>query len=202
MGGYGAPLQYGAPLRNGSTMTVTGVDMNRDGIPDVLQQPQVGYGVPLQYGAPGSYGSTVTVTGVDMNRDGIPDVLQQPQSGYRAPVQYGAPVNYGSTMTVTGVDITGTAFQTCCNSLKLVTLLPCSMQRQPSTPSLPRPPRRRGVRAAEGLQGASQRKHLWRMCSLAIEGKLLSFEVADKCEPDNARFVGCGVEVSSGHDMA
>ena len=31
-------------------MTVTGVELNRDGIPDVLQQPQVGYGVPVQYG--------------------------------------------------------------------------------------------------------------------------------------------------------
>ena len=29
---------------NMGTMTVTGVDMNRDGIPDVLQQPQCGLG--------------------------------------------------------------------------------------------------------------------------------------------------------------
>merc|ERR1712107_823993 len=65
-----APTFQTAP----ATMTVTGVDMNRDGIPDVLQQPQVGYGVPLQYGAPGNFVSTMTVTGVDMNRDGIPDV--------------------------------------------------------------------------------------------------------------------------------
>merc|ERR1712136_449011 len=70
--------------------TVTGVDMNRDGIPDVLQQRQVGYGVPLQYGSPRNHGSTMTVTGVDMNRDGTPDVLQQPQVGYGAPLQYGA----------------------------------------------------------------------------------------------------------------
>ena len=33
-----------------STMSVTVVDMNRDGIPDVLQQSQVGYSVTLQYG--------------------------------------------------------------------------------------------------------------------------------------------------------
>ena len=33
-------------------MTVTGVDMNRDGIPHVIQQPQVGYSAPLPYGAP------------------------------------------------------------------------------------------------------------------------------------------------------
>ena len=32
-------------------MTVTGVDMNRVGIPDVLQQPQVGHGAPVLYGA-------------------------------------------------------------------------------------------------------------------------------------------------------
>merc|ERR1712135_115778 len=82
--------QYGAPGNFGSTMTVTGVDMNRDCIPDVLQQRQVGYGVPLQYGSPRNYGSTMTVTGVDMNRDGIPDVLQQPQVGCGAPLQYGA----------------------------------------------------------------------------------------------------------------
>ena len=70
------------------TMTVTGVDMNRDSIPDVLQQPQVGYGAPVQHGTFVSYGSTMTVTGVDMNRDGIPD-----------------------------------------NSLRLVTVLPCSTER-------------------------------------------------------------------------
>ena len=33
-------------------MTVTGVDLNRDGIPDVLQQPQVGFGASVQFGAP------------------------------------------------------------------------------------------------------------------------------------------------------
>ena len=74
-------------------MTVTGVDMNRDSIQDVLQQPQVGYGAPVQQGrktfVSSRAGSTMTVTGVDMNRDGIPDVLQQPQVGYGAPVQHG-----------------------------------------------------------------------------------------------------------------
>ena len=73
--GYGAPVQQETFVSYGWTMTVTGVDMNRDGIPDVLQQPQVGYGVPVQHGTFVSYGSTMTVTGVDMNRDGIPDVL-------------------------------------------------------------------------------------------------------------------------------
>ena len=34
---HAAPEQYGAPM-----MTVNGVDLNRDGISDVLQQPQVG----------------------------------------------------------------------------------------------------------------------------------------------------------------
>merc|ERR1712012_1107965 len=96
-------------------MSVTGVDMNRDGIPDVLQQhqvsyappmqlgqqPQVGYAAPVQYGSPLGYGSTMTVTGVDMNRDGIPDVLQQPQVGYAAPVQYAAPAQYAVAPTTT-----------------------------------------------------------------------------------------------------
>ena len=36
-----------APVNFGSTMTVTGVDMNSDGIPRVLQQPQVGHGAPV-----------------------------------------------------------------------------------------------------------------------------------------------------------
>ena len=33
-------------------MTVTCVDMNRDGIPDVLQQPQISYAAPVQQAAP------------------------------------------------------------------------------------------------------------------------------------------------------
>ena len=41
----------GAPVNFGSMMTVTGVDMSRDGIPDVLQQPQVGYSASVPYGA-------------------------------------------------------------------------------------------------------------------------------------------------------
>ena len=41
-----------------ATATVTGVDMNRIGIPDVLQQPQVGRGAPVLYGAPVNFGST------------------------------------------------------------------------------------------------------------------------------------------------
>merc|ERR1719242_2759908 len=99
-------------------MTVTGVDMNRDGIPDVLQQqqyatyaaqasyvsPAAQYAAPAaQYtAAPAVYAAPAaqyTVTGVDMNHDGIPDVLQQQQyatyagqASYVAPgVQYAAP---------------------------------------------------------------------------------------------------------------
>ena len=41
-----------------ATITVTNVDMNRVGIPDVLQQPQVGHGAPVLYGAPVNFGST------------------------------------------------------------------------------------------------------------------------------------------------
>merc|ERR1719476_1203776 len=85
-----APAVYAAPAA--ATMTVTGVEMNRDGIPDVLQggsrgagvsyaapatqlaAPATQYAAPVtQYAAP----ATMTVTGVDMNRDGIPDVLQR-----------------------------------------------------------------------------------------------------------------------------
>uniref|UniRef100_A0A7S1FHF2 Uncharacterized protein n=1 Tax=Noctiluca scintillans TaxID=2966 RepID=A0A7S1FHF2_NOCSC len=99
---FQAQPQYGFASQ-APTMTVTGVDLNRDGIPDVLQQPQLGYGAPMQYGGPVNYAAQapmMTVTGVDMNRDGIPDVLQQPQigfapQGFGAPVQYGAPVNMG-----------------------------------------------------------------------------------------------------------
>ena len=63
---------------------MTGIDLNRDGIPDGLQQPQVGYAAPMQYGArvqyggPASYAAqalTMTVTGVDMNREDIRHVL-------------------------------------------------------------------------------------------------------------------------------
>ena len=92
-----APVQYAAP-----TMTRTCVDVNRNGTPDVLQQPQSGLApqgvvTPAQYEAPVKMG-TMTVTGVDMNRDGIPDVLQQPQigiapQGFAAPIHCGAPAN-------------------------------------------------------------------------------------------------------------
>ena len=102
-----APVQYAAP-----TMTKTGVGVNRDGTPDVLNQPQFGlaphgFAAPVQYGGPVNKGTT-TVTGVDMNRDGIPDILPLPQSGLApqgvaAPAQYGAPVNMGTT--VTGADM-------------------------------------------------------------------------------------------------
>merc|ERR1719350_2381407 len=77
--------------------------MNRDGIPDVLQQPQTQYvstAAPAVFAAPAAatahvqYASpapavyaapaaqAITVTGVDMNRDGIPDVLQHSHSQY------------------------------------------------------------------------------------------------------------------------
>ena len=52
---YGASVPYGAPQNYAAqapTMTVTGVDMNRDGIPDVLQQPQISYAAPAQQAAP------------------------------------------------------------------------------------------------------------------------------------------------------
>ena len=71
--GFGAPSQHGVPVQNGAsvqygapqnyaaqapTMTVTGVDMNRDGIPDVLQQPQISYAAPVQQAAPAVTSST------------------------------------------------------------------------------------------------------------------------------------------------
>ena len=55
-------------LRAAPTMTGTGVDGNRYGTPDVLQQPQF-------------WSCLSRVTDVDMNRDSIPDVVQQPQIG-------------------------------------------------------------------------------------------------------------------------
>mmetsp|Transcript_28659 Transcript_28659/g.75580 ORF Transcript_28659/g.75580 Transcript_28659/m.75580 type:complete len:99 (+) Transcript_28659:2-298(+) len=67
---------------------VTGVDMNRNGIPDVLEQNR-GFGpqpsMQTMMAGPGPMGGvpmqTMQVTGVDMNRDGIPDVLQQGMQG-------------------------------------------------------------------------------------------------------------------------
>ena len=76
--GFAAPAQYGAPENLGTT-TVTGVDTNRDGFPNVLQQPQIDL-------------VTTTVTGVDVNRDSLPNALQQPQIDL-------------ATTTVTGVDL-------------------------------------------------------------------------------------------------
>ena len=66
-------------------MTWTRVDVNRDGIPDVLPQPQFGlvpqgFATPVLHGAPVNKGMT-TVTGGDMNGDGIPNLLQEPKSG-------------------------------------------------------------------------------------------------------------------------
>ena len=74
------PVQYAAP-----TMTGTRVDVNRNGIPDVLQQPQFGlapqgFATPVLHEAPVNSG-TMTVARVDMNCDGIPGLLQQPQTG-------------------------------------------------------------------------------------------------------------------------
>jgi len=53
---------------------VTGIDRNRDGIPDVLQEgPMATVGVDTNHdGRP-----NMIVTGVDRNRDGIPDILQR-----------------------------------------------------------------------------------------------------------------------------
>ena len=47
--------------------------MNRDGIPDVLQQPQVGYSVPVPYGAPvGAAPTFQTVTALSGYQYGAP----------------------------------------------------------------------------------------------------------------------------------
>merc|ERR1712136_59100 len=97
MGSYTAPVSYNhaAPL-----MTVTGVDMNRDGIPDVLQQHQMNYPSPLSnYSAPVNYcappAGVMAVTGLDRNRDGIPDAMQLgPPVNYTTSVNYNSPMNY------------------------------------------------------------------------------------------------------------
>merc|ERR1719350_569420 len=68
-----------------ASAVVSGLDMNGDGIPDVLQRGGGGYrgggfhgGYSYQGGmAPGPPMSSAVVSGVDMNRDGIPDVLQR-----------------------------------------------------------------------------------------------------------------------------
>merc|ERR1719272_1626578 len=92
-----------AATQVGNTMVV-GQDLNRDGIPDVLEQPQVVYAQAPQmmqtmaapqmmtYAQPQmtyaqapmaatQIGNTMVV-GQDLNRDGIPDVLEQPQVVY------------------------------------------------------------------------------------------------------------------------
>ena len=78
-------------------MTGTRVDVNRNGTPDVLQQPQF------------CLTDTMTVTDVDLFRHDTPDVLQPPQFGlapqrFATLVPHGAPVNMGMT-TVAGVDM-------------------------------------------------------------------------------------------------
>merc|ERR1719253_2026262 len=78
-----------------ANLFVSGEDRNFDGIPDVLQQPQLQQPQYAQY----VYGQAVPqavvgldtnhdgranlfVSGADRNFDGIPDVLQQPQVVY------------------------------------------------------------------------------------------------------------------------
>ena len=67
-----APTFQTAP----TTMTVTGVDMNRDGIPDVLQQPQVGHGAPVLYGALVGAPTIQTVTAQPGYQYGAPQEVQ------------------------------------------------------------------------------------------------------------------------------
>ena len=45
-GRYAVPVQHAVP-----TLPVAGINLNRDDIPDVLQQPQVGFAAPTQNGA-------------------------------------------------------------------------------------------------------------------------------------------------------
>merc|ERR1719424_1893282 len=93
-----------AATQVGNTMVV-GQDLNRDGIPDVLEQPQMVYAQAPQmveyvqaapqytyaqpqmtYAAQAPIAATqvgnTMVVGQDLNRDGIPDVLEQPQMVY------------------------------------------------------------------------------------------------------------------------
>jgi len=64
-----------------------GIDMNRDGIPDILQQGNMAtvnvdanyvQTPDIQRHIQDSDGGNMIVTGVDRNRDGIPDMLQNP----------------------------------------------------------------------------------------------------------------------------
>ena len=55
-----SPAQYAGPAHHEAvTMTVTCIDLNRDGTPDVLQQPQVSYAAAMEYGRPRSYAPTL-----------------------------------------------------------------------------------------------------------------------------------------------
>ena len=68
-----APTFQLAPV----TVTVTGVDMNRDGTPVVLLHHQVGYSAPVQYGTPVDSAPTFhTVTAQSAYQYGIPQEVQ------------------------------------------------------------------------------------------------------------------------------
>ena len=65
--------------------------MNRDGILDVLQQPQVGHSAPVLYGAPVNFGSAMTVVGCCVYRfPSFPrldhDAVVFPWGGFLEPV--------------------------------------------------------------------------------------------------------------------
>ena len=80
-----------APLAPATGPVGVGVDLNRDGVPDVFQRPASA--APSSYAPPSVVPAPVmAVTGVDMNRDGIPDVLQR-QAPYTL-TGSGAPVSY------------------------------------------------------------------------------------------------------------
>merc|ERR1712141_880181 len=79
-------------------MTVTGVDMNRDGIPDALQQQQyTAYAAPASYAAPATQYASYAAPATQCASYAAPAVQ------YAAPAQayYAAPA---ATATVTGVD--------------------------------------------------------------------------------------------------
>mmetsp|Transcript_13173 Transcript_13173/g.30797 ORF Transcript_13173/g.30797 Transcript_13173/m.30797 type:complete len:398 (-) Transcript_13173:89-1282(-) len=122
MGGMGMPM-------GGQMMTVTGPDMNRDGIPDILQGGgqtaafgrTAGVSAMPMMGAPAMMGGAarplMTVTGPDMNRDGIPDVLQggsfvAPSVGYAAAAP-AVSVSYAPAMAVSSYvpPVTTTAYR-------------------------------------------------------------------------------------------
>ena len=90
------PLWCASELRGtGIFDDVTGDDISRDGMPDILQRPHLfGCGAALQYGARVKYGaqvsfvrtaSTMAAAVVVMNFDGIPEVLGQLQLRYDVP---------------------------------------------------------------------------------------------------------------------